>query len=391
MATTGQAGVDRPAQPRWIPVRAFLRDHAMALAGVPASTFYWDAKVFAKTCADVAAYYGFDEFSRHADVYNFEIEAMGGKMVYSDKAMPTIDFRDPLIKLPEDLRRLRTPDFYTDGRLPFALECLKLSGTKTGSFCSIFSMAVGMRTYPALIKDMRKRPEFVHALFTFISDQVLAPYLKVQKEHCGISSAVGADAWSSVPELSIPEMNQWLLPYYLRLMEKGHELGIEVMPGGGGYCEEDPSKFDAALLQRAFDFQMITRDRRSVTLSAGNWRDHALEVVGDYAARRRALGTEISIMGGVEARLLRDGPVDKIVNAIKRQIDILGRDNRMEIWLMNIPADTPSDHVHAAVAAIHTYGRLPVSGNLDTIDFKPPQRGAFSAWRRSRTESAAAS
>src|SRR3989337_185106 len=87
----------------WIPVTAQMPDHVMALAGIPAKTFYWDAGTFVDAMAKVTAYYDMDGLMPAADVYNFEIEAMGGKMVYSDNAMPTIDHRVPIIKEPEDL------------------------------------------------------------------------------------------------------------------------------------------------------------------------------------------------------------------------------------------------------------------------------------------------
>ena len=110
----------------WIPVSAQMHDHAMVVAGVPARKYYWDAKTFVQTYREVATYYGMDIIAPASDVYNFEIEAMGGKLVYSDNAMPTIDYRDPLIKKPEDLKKLKTPDFYKELDDAGAEEVIKL-------------------------------------------------------------------------------------------------------------------------------------------------------------------------------------------------------------------------------------------------------------------------
>lgn len=353
----------------------------MTVAGVPASRFYRDAGTFIETSRAVAAYYGIDRYNNFADVYNFEIEAMGGKMVYSDNAMPTIDFRDPLVKAPEDLRKLRTPDFRSDGRLPYALDCIRLSGSGSGSFCGIFSMAVGMRTYPMLVKDMRKRPGFVRDLFTFIIDQVLLPYLKVQREYCGITFATGADAWVSVPGLSISELNQWVLPYNRLLMEKAGALGIAVRSGGGDYGEQDPERFDMETARKAFDFQIATKGGASLSLWHGPWLVRPLEPVREYTAKFRAQGIRFSIDAGVNARLLRDGPTKLIVDAVKRYIDAFARDHRLTIRLLNIPADTPGNHVHAAVAAAHTYGRFPIAGEMDTVRFELPDGEQFQDWK----------
>jgi hypothetical protein len=48
------------------------------------------------------------------------------------------------------------------------------------------------------------------------------------------------------------------------------------------------------------------------------------------------------------------------------------------IHLNQIPRETPCEHVHAAVAACHTYGRLPLLDNLDDIAFEIPKRESFS-------------
>jgi hypothetical protein len=161
-------------------VAAQMHDHAMAVAGVPAGTYY-RCPTFVETFADVAAWYGLDIVVPEADIYNFEIEGLGGKMITSEKAMPTVDSREPLIRQPGDLSKLGTPDFHRDGRLPYALEYMRLrrdrfrSTPLGGTFCAIFSLAVGLRGYLDLIRDMRRRPSFVRELFAFITDQVLIP------------------------------------------------------------------------------------------------------------------------------------------------------------------------------------------------------------------------
>ncbi len=55
-------------------------------------------------------------------------------------------------------------------------------------------------------------------------------------------------------------------------------------------------------------------------------------------------------MATISARLLRDGPIEMIVKNIKRFIDVLGRDHNVVILMANVPADTPSRHIHAAVS-----------------------------------------
>lgn len=373
-------------KPQWIQVSAQMHDHAMTVAGIPAQKYYRDAKTFVETYREVADYYGLDIIRPSADIYNFEIEGMGGKMLYGENAMPTIDFRVPLIKEPEDLLRLKTPDFHKDGRLPFALECINLRKDGLGSFCGIFSMAVGMRSYPVLIKDMRKHPQFVHDLFNFIIDQVLIPFFQVQKDDCGVSAVQGADAWASIPLLSVSEMKEWVIPYNQKLATKAKQIGVTATSGAGDYCEEDPDKFNTEVVHGAFDIQMATRGGNFVTLGMGNWHEYPLKPVREYTEKYRAQGIKFAVRAGINARLLRDSPIERIVSTIKRYIETFARDHELSVWLANIPADTKAEHVHAAVAATHTFGKLPIADNLDNIKVITPERETFQEWKKEKSK-----
>jgi uroporphyrinogen-III decarboxylase len=385
--TKGLSGLMIDPEKPWIQVIAQMPDHVMTLTEEPTKKFYHDAKLFVESTADVSGYYQLDSCTIITDVYNLEIEAMGGKMIYGENSMPTIDFRDPLIKNPEDLRKLKKKevDWYNDGRLPYALECIDLSleyEGVAGTFCAPFSMAVGMRSYPALIKDMKKHPEFAHELLTFIVDDVLVPYIKVQNDYTDILMAFAPDAWASVPNLSVKDLKEWVVPYTERLREKCKKLGVMIMCSSGTYCEEQLDKFDAEVLHGCFDVGIACTGSPMIFLLYGPWQDYPLEPVRDYTAKLREENINVTITAGVNARLLRDGPVEKIVDTIKHFIDILGRDHNLSFFLDNIPADAPTDHIHAAVAAIHTYGRLPIADNLDDIEFKIPKLESFKEWKK---------
>lgn len=383
----GRANFLTKSKRPWVKVYAQMPDHVMTLAGISARKFYWDARTLVDSTAEVTAYYDMDQLVPFADLYNFEIEGMGAKMVYSDNAMPTIDFRNPLVKEPDDLYNLKTPNFYRDGRLLYALDCIKFGseyGVYESRFCAPFSMVVGMRGYPAVIKDMKKRPQFAHELLTFSVDEVLVPYLRVQKDYCRITVARGADAWASIPNLSVKELREWVVPYILRLRTKAREFGVEVISNTGDYCEECPEKFDSDILHSSFDIEVIAQGAPSLRLGMGRWQDYPLEPVRQYTAKYRQRGLTVSVTAGVNARLLRDGPVENIVGTIKRFINAFARDHELTITLANIPADTPTDHVHAAVTAAHIYGRKPVAVNLDEIEFKLPKRESFQEWKAKR-------
>jgi uroporphyrinogen-III decarboxylase len=375
----------------WMTVQAQMHDHVMTLTGISAKKFYWDAKTLVDAFAQVAEYYQMDRFSASADIYNFEIEALGAKMIYGNNSMPTIDFREPLIKEPKDLLKLKTPDFYRDGRLLFAMDCIKLTrekekGLAAGRFCGPFSLAVGLRSYPVLIKDMRKRPEFARDLLTFVVDEVLLPYLKAQKEYCGINIAGGDNAWAVVPNLSVSEIQEWSVPFSRRIAEKAKEIGIMAVCVDGDYCEERPEKFKTEVLYGAFDVQIASQGMPAIFLGMGRWQDYPLQAVLDYTAKYRSQGIRIPIHAALNAHLLHNGPEETIVDLIKRYIRMFAREHELTISLANIPADTHPDHIHAAVAAIHTYGRKPIAENLDEIEFELPKRESFQEWKKRKSD-----
>jgi uroporphyrinogen-III decarboxylase len=371
----------------WLQMVAQCHDHTMLLAGLPANKYYFDAKLNCEAGAQVSGYYGLDSVSMGYDAYDIEIEALGGKMIYGENSMPTIDFRDPLIKKPEDLDHLRKKevDWYNDGRFPFMLESLDLNlqyGFGTSVFCSPFSMAVGMCSFPRLIKFMRKDPKFAQEIFEYIVDDVLLPWVKIQNESSGNIMAIGADAWACIPNLSVKEMKEWVVPYNIRLMEKAIKKGVLAMNISGDYCEERMERYSKEVLHGSFDVQIASNGAPTIFLGMGRWFEYPLEDVREYTAKYRDENKMVTLSAGINARLLRDGPVEKIVDNVKRFIDAFGRDHDLTVFLANIPADTPSDHIHAAVAAAHTYGKLPIADNLDDIEFNLPKRESFKEWQK---------
>jgi uroporphyrinogen-III decarboxylase len=362
---------DRP------PVAAQMHDHAMYLAGVPAKKFYYDAPTFFNTMLSVFMYYGMDLAIFFGDAYNYEAEALGAKMVYGENSMPTVDFTEPLIKEHKDLLKLKTPDFHKDGRIPYAMEIMKLNaqmGLCAGLFCAPFSLAVAIRSYPLLIRDMRRDPKFAHELFTFIVDEVLIPYLKVIKEETGAAFALGADAWSAFPNLTPDMAEEWHLPYAKRLREAAASFGMYATAIATlDYCEERPERFSPEIVRRCFDLASQVMGMPVAFLGMGRWQDYDLQVVRDWAVEKGGARGTALVTAGVNARLLRDGPVTRITEVVKRYMDVLGRDGRLLGFLANISADTPPEHVHAAIAAFHQYGRYPIAENLDKVKFEMPK------------------
>jgi hypothetical protein len=114
--------------------------------------------------------------------------------------------------------------------------------------------------------------------------------------------------------------------------------------------------------------------------------DPDLHAVGPERVRIFADAHNAFITAGVDAKLLQDGPVEAIVERIKLYIDKLARGGRCMIHLNQIPPETRPEHIHAAVAACHAYGRLPIREDLSEVHFEVPKKESFKEFLRVKGE-----
>ena len=362
-------------------VGAQCPDHVRSLTGIPAHKLYADPETHLRASAAVSAYYGFDNVSNSHDIYNFEIEALGGKMIFGE-SLPTIDAREPLIASHKDLDKLVPPDSWVDrGRVRLSFEQSKLSGT--AMFCAPFSLAIGLRGYVNLIRDMRRDPAFVQELFERLVNDIIPSYIKEGTDYAGVNMWVGADAWSSFPNIGPELYEKWVTPYALKLNQKLGQLGSFAMfVGNADYCEEDLSKFSQEILWKCFDNQIATSGGLPMlVLYMGRWQDYPLESVISYIDSKKAQGIDVTIsVAGLNARVLRDGPIDNILSAVKRLCTLAQHTNVLSIIAGGLADDVPPEHVHAMVAAVRTYGALPISENLDEVKVEIPKRESFAEY-----------
>ena len=355
-------------------IGAQSNDHSAYLAGVPSKRFFTDADTFAHVQLLVTEYYQFDVLSNFWDVYNIEAEALGQKLVYPQSGIPDVDRTRPLIRTPSDLDRITPPDPYKSGRMPWIQNFCRIFLENTGSlervyFTAPFSAAVNIRGYENLIQDMFERPNFVHRLFRFLCDEVIAPFIEVIRDEFGNTDLImdGRDAWASPPMISLDMMDEYVVAYTQRLRDK---LGDKVITRGhwGDAKSGDIEGFFS----------------RKIRCSPGSLSvlDPDLYEVGPERVKTFANEHNAFVAAGVDATLLQRGPIEAIVERIKLYIDKLARDGRCMIHLNQIPAGTPPEHIHAAVAACHTYGKHPIPDNLEDIHFEMPKRESFAEFMR---------
>ena len=370
MPTKAKTDVNISEAGNHVVIGAQSNDHSAYLAGVSTKRFFTDAATFVEAQLLVTEYYQFDTISNFWDVYNIEAEALGQKIVYHPGGIPDADRTRPLIGAPSDLDRLLPSDPYTSGRMPWVLEVnrnyLEMAGILDRAyFTAPFSLAVNIRGYENLVIDMFERPTFVHRLFRFLCDDVLSPYIEAMRKDVGIPDLLmdGRDAWASPPLISLEVMDEYVVAYTERL--RRNLKGNLITRGNWGDAKsQDPERF--------FSQKLLCSP---VALSV---LDPDLYEVGPDRVKSYASQHNIPVVAGFDATLLKDGPIEAIVDRIKLYIDKMARDGRCMIHLNQIPAGTPPEHVHAAVTACHFYGQLPIAENLNDVEFETTKQEHFS-------------
>lgn len=370
------------SQKKRVIIAAQCNDHSARLAGVSTRRFFTDADTFVRVQLLVTEYYGFDAPNNTWDVYNIEAEAMGQKIVYPPGGIPDVDRAEPLIDSPASLDKIRIPDPYKSGRMPWVHEVNRKFIELTGRparvyFCAPFSLAVNVRGYENLIMDIETNPAFAHRLFEFLCDKVLAPFIQAMRSEIAQPDALadGNDAWASPPLINLKIMEEFVVRYAGRLRQ---HLGKKVVTRGnwGDATGRDPGfpeRFMALKLKACPGFLSVL--------------DPDLFKLGPNRIKAFAQKHNAYLTAGMDATVLKEGPVEAIVERIRLYIDAMARDGRCAVYLNQIPGDTPSEHIHAAVAACHAYGRFPIPESLDDVKFELPEPERFTEFLRRRDES----
>ncbi len=366
-----------PTEAAQVVIGAQSNDHSAHLAGVSSRRFFTDAHTFVRVQLLVTEYYQLDVISNFWDVYNIEAEALGQKVVYDAGGIPDTDRNWPLISTPSDLDRISPPDPYKSGRMPWVLEINRNFMEMTGKlervyFTAPFSMAVNIRGYENLVQDMYERPRFVHRLFEFLCDEVIVPFVEVMRSEVGNPDLVldGRDAWASPPMITLDMMDEYVVAYTERLRDK---LGDNLITRGNWG--------DA----KSCDIERFFSQKIRCSPGALSVLDPDLHEVGPERVKAFANKHNAFVTAGVDAALLQTGPVDAIVERIKLYIDKMARDGRCMIHLNQIPAKTPPEHVHAAVAACRAYGKHPIPDNLKDIQFELPKMESFAEFMQKKS------
>lgn len=329
--------------PDRVPVYAQMHEFTMHELGIPAKNFYTTPEILTPATLEIAERYGIDVGFVDYDVYNIEAEALGQKVVFLENHIPDVDRSTPLISGPKDLHKIKTPHFDSTGRFAKVIEMhsiyVKLTGLPPSlQFCAPFSLAANIRGIENLIKDILVNPDFTRELFEAIVEEVLAPWILYQKKHFpNAASIAGADAMSSLPMLNLEILEEWVVPYIMRLREIcGPE--VHVPNWVGERFLKDPEDL-LALKLKVSPFFLEGQDPDVDTLGPAFYKEYAEE-------------QDVPLVLGVGAGFLAHATPEEVRRRVMDYVEVGGKNGRFALYLCNLGATTPPENVRAVLEAV---------------------------------------
>ena len=350
-----------------IPFVQQCHEFNMRHMGDNAWKFYSDPETFLYGALKTAKDFNFDTPDLCWDAYNVEAEAIGCDIAKFDDLTPAIDNTTPLVTCEKDLAKLKPLDLNA-GRIPFAMQVSELFREVTGEepylvYCAPFTLASHVMTFEKLVLDMQDNPAYVHKVMTYLTDEVLAPYIN---EFCrrfpGVKVVPGSDAVASLPFISLQMMEDFALHYIERLRSLTDDKAIVDNWWGDSFVE-DQDKFWQFKL-RANPLYLKVQDPDLYRVGAQKAKDYAVE-------------RDLPVMFGVSNNLLMQGPSAEIEKRIHEYLEIMEPGGKSLLYLCNFSSETPPEFVRASVDAIQKFraGERPwlgqhTSGSPEAADYE---------------------
>lgn len=336
--------------PDRVPFIAQMHEFSMIWSGECAKIFYTDPEKLVNGIIHTAHDFAFDIPCLGYDVYNIEPEALGIPVSFCDGSSPSLLKTEPLIKSHSDLNDLCIPDPYASGRMPFVIEANRLFERLTGypppiQFTAPFSLAVTLRGYSNFIEDMTFHKEFAHQILETITDNLLAPWiLAMKKESPRASVFRGADALASLPLVNIQIIEEFVIPYILRLRALCGE-DVTVVNWWGEKHLRDPQKL------------MELKLKASPAIIQG--QDPDLEIIGPEVYKSFAVANHVALILGIGNSFLDTSNKEAIRSRVARYIRAGSPNGRFMIYFCNLSCTTPPESLREAIASVKEYGPYP--------------------------------
>ncbi|MFH2044638.1 MAG: uroporphyrinogen decarboxylase family protein [Pseudomonadota bacterium] len=368
----GAAFTDTPIK---VPVSAQFPGHVCKMAKISFDKVFTNPLTLIEISLLLTEYYGITVAEPQWDVYNIEPESIGQKIKYFPNHIPDIDRSDYVIQDKNDIDKIRFNGLYA-GRFSKLVDSYKLAKDYTGLprtglvASSPFCTACNIYGYENLIASIASDPKFVHEMLRSICDNLMIPYIRdLKNQFPEAQNVILADAWASIPLINMKIMNNFVVPYVQYLNDNLKIPGFIAMSAGnwGDTYLKNPMDLVEARLKMTMNTCLLALDPD-------------VNIIGPEFFKNVSDKHSIPLQIGFDASLLEKGPVSEIIARVKRYIKAGASGGKFILFLNNINADTPPEHVHAFIAAVNAYGKYPIPEHFDSVEVKIPKRESFESF-----------
>ncbi len=361
-----------PVSKKRATIEAQSNSHTIKLLGIDSKRYSRDPKLFIKAQLLVSAFYGFDRPSLDYDFYNIESEAVGQEMIYREGTLPEINFTKPLIAEKKDLYKLSLSVSKEKARFGYVIGINRLFKSIFGTapkirFCGPFSIAVNLRGYKDLMIDMEDDKKFVKDLFDFISDELIIPWVRLQRTELEepLALAGGIEATATFPNISTGTMNEWIIPYFEYTNQKLGNITFTTCCGGISNFN-NPEDF--------FFYQLSTSPG---TIKGYQWDidSTGFKVFNEYAKKNR-----LHLRLAISAQTLLGMDLKEVPGMIKRYLEQGGEGlDSYSIFLSDLDPDTDPEIIVYLVEAVKQLGIFPIE-KKNKYSYSIPEYIDFKDW-----------
>lgn len=346
----------------FIPATTQMAEFCMKYGGHNGRRFFSDPELFVRGNLDVQQELGFDVPDMVWDVYSVEAEALGGDMAWFDELYPALDNTRPLITSEADLAKMKAPDPFKTGRMPWVLEVLRLCEELTGfphhiHYCAPINLCAQVMQFEKMVVAIAERPKFVHKVMNWLVEEVLAPYINAYfKVVPGAEIANGKDAVGSLPFITEEMVHEFSVPYLDKLRKlTGNRPGLRCDNWWGDAFADNAEKY--------WDIKL------HVTPQYLKVQDPDCFRVGTERIRRYADTKGCALSFGVGTLLLQKGSKEDITRRVHEYMEVGSRGphgKKFFLYFCSFSAQTPVENVRTAIEAVKRFraGDRPYAGEV---------------------------
>ncbi|MEW6623600.1 MAG: uroporphyrinogen decarboxylase family protein [Bacillota bacterium] len=284
--------------------------------------------------------YEHDLISVGIDIYNIEVEALGGSIVYPENTdIPGLT--NHILEDTEVLTSLKVPDPESDGRMPLILDAAENIKKEVGSEVLVngtivgpFTLAALLRGFEKLIMDMMLNPCYARELLGFAVKVCLKYGEAMVKRGLGLSIN---ESWIAPPLLSPRLFREQVFPWEQYLINELKAKGLAnvglISGGNTTPIVDDMLKTGTSLIMADYNCDLAY-----------------FKTKADQAG--------VVLRGCIDSKLLERGSKEMIYDAVNRVLDVGVSNGKFVIGCGVVSYTTPKEQVLLFKQAVMDYFKM---------------------------------